>query len=133
MKNKILVLLLAFILGISSLHAGKNEELKVLESAKTLKDLLHLPENAIPPILFKEAHAIAIIPSTYKVGFIFGGQYGNAGQTWPQTSTVTMTTRPQLLVNSVRIQTLYGIDTAVDFHHHHLAKVVSEERGVHRG
>ena len=57
-------------------------------------------------------------------------QDGNARQ---KISAITMTTRPQLLVNSVRIQTLYGIDTAVDFHHHHLAKVVSEERGVHRG
>ncbi len=77
MKNKILMLCLAFLLSVSSLHAGKSEDLKVLESAKTLKDLLHLPENAIPPILFKEAYAIAIIPATYKVGFIFGGQYGN--------------------------------------------------------
>ncbi|HIP46821.1 MAG TPA: hypothetical protein EYG95_04610 [Campylobacterales bacterium] len=77
MKNKILLIVLALVVGLSSLHAGKNEDLKVLESAKTLKDLLHLPENAIPPILFKEAYAIAIIPATYKVGFIFGGQYGN--------------------------------------------------------
>ena len=77
MKNKILHVVLVFLLSISSLHAGKSEDLKVLEAAKSLKDLLHLPENAIPPILFKEAYAIAIIPSTYKVGFIFGGQYGN--------------------------------------------------------
>jgi len=69
--------MLALFVTLTSLHAGKSEDLKVLQSAKTLKDLLHLPENAIPPILFKEAEAIAIIPETYKAGFILGGQYGN--------------------------------------------------------
>ena len=68
---------MALFLGATTLQAGKSEDLKVLQSAKTLKDLLHLPENAIPPILFKEAEAIAIIPETYKAGFILGGQYGN--------------------------------------------------------
>ena len=58
------------------------------------------------------------------------GQYGNARQ---KISADTMMTLPQLLVSSVRIRTLHGIDTAVDFHHHDLAKVVGEERGVHRG
>ena len=77
MKHKLLVIILAFMVTFAQLHAGKSEDLKVLESAKTLKDLLQLPENAIPPILFKKAYAIAIIPATYKVGFIFGGQYGN--------------------------------------------------------
>lgn len=77
MKQKLMGIFLSVLLSLSSLHAGKDEDLKILESAKSLKDLLHLPENAIPPALFKEAYAIAIIPATYKVGFILGGQYGN--------------------------------------------------------
>lgn len=77
MKDKILAMILLFVLSASSAHAGKNEDLKVLQAAKTLKDLLHLPENAIPPALFKKAYAIAIIPQTYKVGLLIGGQYGN--------------------------------------------------------
>jgi lipid-binding SYLF domain-containing protein len=77
MMKKLFALLLIMIVSVSSLHAGKDEDLKVLQSAKVLKDLLNLPENAIPPILFKKAYAIAIIPSTMKVGFILGGQYGN--------------------------------------------------------
>ncbi len=69
--------MIALTLGFSSAQAGKDEDLKVLQSAKVLKELLNLPENAIPPILFEKAYAIAIIPSTIKVGLLFGGQYGN--------------------------------------------------------
>jgi len=76
MKTKLLTLLLAIMISISSLHAGKDEDLRVLQSAKTLKDLLNLPENAIPPMLFKKAYAVAIIPAAVKVGLVFGGQYG---------------------------------------------------------
>jgi len=75
--KKIIAILLAIFVSISTLHAGKDEDLKVLQAAKTLKELLHLPENAIPPLLFQKAHAIAIIPSAIKVGFLFGGQFGN--------------------------------------------------------
>lgn len=77
MRNRLLIMILALLVSFQTLHAGKDEDLKVLQSAKVLKDMLHMPENAIPPILFKRAEAIAIIPSTYKVGLIFGGQYGN--------------------------------------------------------
>ncbi len=75
-KNRLLLLLLSVLITLTTLHAGKDEELKVLQSAKVLKDLLHLPEHAIPPILFKKAYAIAVIPETYKAGLIIGGQYG---------------------------------------------------------
>jgi len=77
MIKKIVAIMIALTLGFSSAQAGKDEDLKVLQSAKALKDLLNLPENAIPPILFEKAYAIAIIPSTIKVGLLFGGQYGN--------------------------------------------------------
>ncbi len=75
--KKVVWIFLILTLSINLAHAGKSEDLKVLQAAKTLKDLLNLPENAIPPILFKKAYAVAIIPSTYKVGFLLGGQYGN--------------------------------------------------------
>ncbi len=68
--------MIALSLALTQAQAGKAEDLKVLEAAKTLKDLLNLPENAIPPVLFSKAYAIAIIPNTYKVGFLLGGQYG---------------------------------------------------------
>jgi lipid-binding SYLF domain-containing protein len=75
--KKIVLIMIALMLGFSTAQAGKDEDLKVLQSAKVLKELLNLPENAIPPILFEKAYAIAIIPSTIKVGLLFGGQYGN--------------------------------------------------------
>ncbi len=77
MKQKLLSMVLIFMMTLTALHAGKDEDLRVLEAAKTLKDLLNLPENAVPPILFKKAYAIAVIPHAYKAGLIFGGQYGN--------------------------------------------------------
>ena len=76
MKRKLLSTFLLIMIAITTLHAGKDEELKVLQSAKVLKDLLNLPEHAIPPALFQKAYAVAIIPSTIKAGFIFGGEFG---------------------------------------------------------
>ncbi len=77
MIKKTLFVLLVLVLSFTSLQAGEAEDLKVLQAAKTLKELLHLPENAIAPLLFKEAHAIAIIPGAIKVGLLFGGQFGD--------------------------------------------------------
>jgi lipid-binding SYLF domain-containing protein len=74
MIKKLVSLLLTMIVTLS---AGNSENAKVIESANVIKTMLHLPENAIPPVLFEKAEAVAIIPSTYKVGFIFGGRYGN--------------------------------------------------------
>jgi len=75
MIKKIIVGLLLFI--NINLYAGSAEDAKVIEGANVIKTMLHLPENAIPPLLFQKAEAVAIFPSTYKVGFIFGGRYGS--------------------------------------------------------
>ncbi len=69
--------ILVVLLGFSSLFANTPEYNKIIESSTVLKKMLNLPENAIPPLLFKKAEAIAIIPSTYKVGFLLGVRYGN--------------------------------------------------------
>jgi len=70
-------IILIMIAGFSSLLANTAEYDRVIESSNVLKRMLNLPENAIPPLLFQKAEAIAIIPSSYKVGFIFGARYGN--------------------------------------------------------
>ena len=75
-KNRLFILLVA-LLSLNTLHAETYEDLKVLQAANTLKELLHLPENAVPSMLFRKAHAIAIIPDAVKVGLLFGGQFGN--------------------------------------------------------
>ncbi len=77
MTKKILLIIMIGMLTLTQAHAGKDEDLKVLQSAKTLKEMLNLPENAVPPVLFDKAYAIAIIPSAVKAGLLFGGQYGS--------------------------------------------------------
>lgn len=70
-----------FILGVISIFAVSvfaktAQEKKIIESINTIKTMLSLPEVAIPPLLFQKAEAVAVIPSIYKAGFIFGGRYG---------------------------------------------------------
>ncbi len=64
-------------IGIVSLSANRVEHDRIIQASEVLKKMLNLPENAIPPILFKRAEAIAVIPATYKLGFILGVRYGN--------------------------------------------------------
>lgn len=61
---------------LSFLKAGTEEDQRVLESARIIEEIKHIPENAIPPKLLKDAKAIAVFPSVVKVGFIIGGRYG---------------------------------------------------------
>ena len=76
MKYFVSMVLIMF-MGLSFLQANTQEYDRIVASSKVLKAMLHLPENAIPPLLFQKAEAIAILPSTYKVGFILGARYGN--------------------------------------------------------
>ena len=76
MKQLIRIILIIMI-GLVSLSANRVEYDRIIQASKVLKKMLNLPENAVPPLLFKRAEAIAIIPSTYKVGFILGVRYGN--------------------------------------------------------
>lgn len=56
-------------------ETGKEAEI-IHNSIEVLEDIRAIPENKIPPALLREAEAIAVIPSVYKVGFIVGGRYG---------------------------------------------------------
>ncbi|MHC1728821.1 MAG: lipid-binding SYLF domain-containing protein [Syntrophobacteraceae bacterium] len=66
--------LLLFLPGNS--RAGVGEEAKVQASAAVMKEIMGIPENAIPPSLLKSAYGIAIFPDLLKAGFIIGGRYG---------------------------------------------------------
>jgi len=55
---------------------AKNEEKQVAESAKVLKEIMKIPEKGIPPVLLKEAKAVAIIPGVIKGAFVIGGRHG---------------------------------------------------------
>jgi len=56
--------------------AGVSEEAKVQASTAVIKEVMDIPECAIPPSLLHMAQGIAIFPDLLKAGFIFGGRYG---------------------------------------------------------
>lgn len=56
--------------------AGVSEDAKVQASIAVIKEVMDIPESAIPPGLLRMAHGIAIFPDTLKAGFFFGGRYG---------------------------------------------------------
>jgi len=57
-------------------RAGVEEEAKVQASTAVIKEIMEIPESAIPPSLLRSAHGIAIFPDLLKAGFILGGRYG---------------------------------------------------------
>ncbi len=71
----IIALSLCFLLPTVS-NAGVSEEAKVQASTAVMKEIMGIPECAIPPSLLSCAHGIAIFPDLLKAGFIFGARYG---------------------------------------------------------
>ena len=55
---------------------AKNEVKTVSESADVLSQIMQIPEKGIPPVLLRDARAIAIIPGVIKGAFIVGGRHG---------------------------------------------------------
>ncbi len=56
--------------------AGTGEEAKVHTSISVIREIMAIPESAIPPGLLQNAYGIAIFPDLFKAGFIVGGRYG---------------------------------------------------------
>jgi len=57
-------------------RAGVSEEAKVQASTAVMREIMDIPESAIPPSLLHMAQGIAIFPDLLKAGFIFGARYG---------------------------------------------------------
>jgi len=57
-------------------RAGVSEEAKVSASTAVIKEVMDIPECAIPPGLLRGAQGIAIFPDLLKGAFIFGARYG---------------------------------------------------------
>ena len=55
---------------------AKDEAKKVKESGQVLKEIMQIPEKGIPPVLLRDAKAIAIIPGVIKGAFVVGGRHG---------------------------------------------------------
>ncbi|MCK5681406.1 lipid-binding SYLF domain-containing protein [bacterium] len=70
-------LCLAFFLPSTLVFANKSKEVaKVEVCAEIIRQFVKIPDNAAPPVLLRNAQAIAIIPGIIKAGFIAGGRYG---------------------------------------------------------
>src|SRR4029077_19121953 len=52
------------------------EDDRALEAANVLKEIMNVPESAIPDELMARAHGIAVIPHVVKGAFGIGGQWG---------------------------------------------------------
>jgi lipid-binding SYLF domain-containing protein len=70
-------------------RAGVGEEAKVQASTAVIKEVMDIPESAIPPSLLRSAQGIAIFPDLLKGAFFFGARYGcgvllvrNEDQSW---------------------------------------------------
>ncbi len=62
---------------VTGVWAGNGKEIaKVEVCADVIRQFVKIPDNAAPPVLLRNAQAIAIIPGIIKAGFIAGGRYG---------------------------------------------------------
>ncbi len=71
----VMVLSLCLVAPVLS-RAGVSEEAKVQASISVMKEIMDIPECAIPPSLLRSAQGIAIFPDLLKAAFVFGGRYG---------------------------------------------------------
>jgi lipid-binding SYLF domain-containing protein len=69
--------------------AGVSEEAKVQAATTVIREVMDIPDNAIPPNLLRQAQGIAIFPGLMKAGFLIGARYGTGimlvrkpDQTW---------------------------------------------------
>ena len=70
------VLLLVVQAASVSLAAQTEEAERVELSTRVLGEIMDAPDAAIPGAVLDNAEAIAVFPSTFKAGFIFGGHRG---------------------------------------------------------
>jgi lipid-binding SYLF domain-containing protein len=76
----------------------RNDALKIVDAAKTVKEIAALPKRKIPPVLFNEATAVVIVPKAAKQAFmVSGGTTGGVllvrskAGTWSDPVFVTLT------------------------------------------
>jgi lipid-binding SYLF domain-containing protein len=65
-----------FLLCSAVIHADTGAEAKLEEAGEFLTEIMEIPDKTIPLSMFRNAHAIAVIPNVLKVGFFIGGRHG---------------------------------------------------------
>jgi lipid-binding SYLF domain-containing protein len=81
MKKSLLVITLnaVALLATTSLAVADDradEVKRVRNSANVLNEIMQTPDKSIPDDVMKNALCVAVVPSSIKAGFIFGGEYG---------------------------------------------------------
>ena len=79
--------------------AQSDEADRIREAGIVLDEIMGAPDRGIPLAILERTEAIAVFPSTVKVGFIFGGQRGRGiisvldreGATWSPPAFMTLT------------------------------------------
>ncbi len=97
LSSTALIALMA-VLVLTPFSSMAAETKRLAASAEVLEQIMAIPEKGIPPQLFANAHAVAIIPNVVKVGFVVGGRHGRGvllvrdeGGTWSEPLFVTIT------------------------------------------
>jgi lipid-binding SYLF domain-containing protein len=67
--------MLLFILAGQGMAANSLDR-RIDAATEVLEDMSKMPEKGIPASLLSRAHAVAVIPSVFKAGFMIGGSYG---------------------------------------------------------
>lgn len=76
MSNKIASTLLAAFITATCAQAASDVQERLATSAMALKEVMDIPDKAIPQDLLNKAECIVIVPDLKKGAFIFGGKYG---------------------------------------------------------
>jgi lipid-binding SYLF domain-containing protein len=85
--------------GVATPHAQTEEAERVVTAKRVVDEVMRASDSAIPAAVFENADAIAIFPSTFKAGFIFGGHRGrgvisvrdDGARTWSTPAFLTLT------------------------------------------
>ncbi len=67
--------LLALVIALPAFAETREEE-RVTDATDVINQLLHIPEQGVPPSLLARAYGIAVIPNVVKVGFGLGARRG---------------------------------------------------------
>ncbi len=72
-----LFLFLSLLSAAAPVRADSAKEIAKVEiCADVIRQFVAIPEHSAPPVLLRNAQAIAVIPGIIKAGFIAGGRYG---------------------------------------------------------
>jgi lipid-binding SYLF domain-containing protein len=93
-----LIASVALLLALLPHVAEAREEQRAAEAVQVLREVMAIPESAIPEALFSRAYAIAVIPGVVKAGLVVGGRHGRgliavrgADNTWTNPSFISLT------------------------------------------